>query len=74
MSTPRRRILRSSSNGEVENQQLQRQIEKLRTALAKERESLTRWQRRMRRAYTTVQKTQARITRLERQLTKLIGS
>lgn len=71
MSAPRRRILRPHSNGKAASQQRHRLLDKLKVALARERESLARWQRRMRRAFNAIQKTERRIARLERQLAKL---
>ena len=53
------------------NQYRDHQIEKLRTRLGHERASLARWQTRLKRAFTTVEKHQKRILRLERQITFL---
>ena len=71
MSAPRRRIVRPPINGPAANQQRQRQLDRLRAALARERASLARWQRRMRRAFNAIQKTECRIRRLEKQLAQL---
>jgi hypothetical protein len=70
MSTPRRRILRPESAPVIAAVD-RRRIERLRTRLAAERSALERWLTRLRRACTTVAKTQQRITRAERQLRQL---
>jgi hypothetical protein len=73
MTTPRRRLIRPSapSNGQP---QTALQLQKLRAKLDKDRRDLARWMARLKRALTFVQKHQLRITRLERQITKLQGA
>ena len=71
MNAPRRRIVRPQSNGQATAQERQRQLDKLRAALARERASLARWQRRFRRAFNVIQKTECRLRRLEKQLVQL---
>src|SRR5262249_48303078 len=67
MANARRCIVRPASNPAT-NQHRDHQIEKLRTRLGHERGSLARWQTRLKRAFTTVEKHKKRITRLERQI------
>ena len=72
MSTPRRRIIRQATPIPT-NGHRDRQVERLRNSLAHERQTLTRWQTRLRRAFNTVEKAQKRIARLEKQLNCLNG-
>ena len=74
MSAPRRRIVRPTSNGQADEHQRQRQLQRLRGRLEHERAALGRWQKRLRRAFNTVERLHAKIARLERQITKLEGS
>jgi hypothetical protein len=67
MPNARRCIVRPAPSP-VTNQHRDHQIEKLRTRLAGARTSLARWQTRLKRAFTTVEKHQKRILRLERQI------
>lgn len=69
MSVPRRRILRPPALRPDPNNHVR--VQKLRVRLEREQAALLRWQARLKRAFNTVQKTQARITRLERQLARL---
>jgi lipid II:glycine glycyltransferase (peptidoglycan interpeptide bridge formation enzyme) len=68
MPNARRCIVRPAPSPVLSNQQRDHQIEKLRTRLSQERTSLARWQTRLKRAFTTVEKHQKRIGRLERQI------
>ncbi len=70
MSTPRRRVLRPAIEPTVSAVD-RRRIERLRTRLIAERAALERWLTKLRRACTTLAKTQQRITRAERQLRHL---
>lgn len=70
MATPRRCILRPAPAPPT-NQQRQQQLQKLRSRIDHERNSLGRWQTRLKRAFTTVEKHQKRIARLERQIAYL---
>jgi septal ring factor EnvC (AmiA/AmiB activator) len=67
MTTPRRRTVRPPTS----DPQRQLRQQRLRAQLAKERTSLARWQKRLKRAFNSTQKHQARIARLERQLAHL---
>ena len=58
MSAPRRRIIRPASNGQAASQKRQQQLDRLRAALARERAALARWQKRLRRAFNAIQKTE----------------
>ncbi len=69
MNAPRRRIVRPPAQRPDPNNQVR--VQKLRVRLERERSALLRWQVRLKRAFNTIQKTQARITRLERQLARL---
>ena len=72
MSAPRRRIVRPPAapvaNGAARQQ---RQLEKLRTRLHRERLAFIRWQRRLKRAFTAVEKHQKNVTRLEQRIAQL---
>lgn len=72
MTQPRRRIVRPASNGHQGNdQQRQQKLHRLRSRLEHERAALTRWQKRLRRAFNTVERLRAKIARLERQIDRL---
>jgi hypothetical protein len=70
MATPRRRIIRAAVPSPAPNRPSPQTLQKLRTRLARERSALVRWQRRLKRAFTAVQKQEKCIARLERQLEK----
>ena len=67
MPNARRCIVRPAPSP-ANNQHRDHQIEKLRNRLGVERASLARWQTRLKRAFTTVEKHQKRISRVERQI------
>ena len=69
MTSPRRRLVRPSSNGLP--QQNQRRREQLRARLERELIALARWQSRLRRAFNTVDRMQKTVARIEKQLTRL---
>jgi len=71
MSTPRRQIVRPSAGKGATHLERERRVEKLRCRLERERQSLTSWKTRFKRAYTTVQKHQEQVIRLERKIAKL---
>jgi len=73
MNTPRRRVVRPTAAPVIPAVD-RRRIERLRTRLTAERAVLERWLTKLRRACTTVAKTQHRITRAERQLRQLESS
>src|SRR5262249_5056285 len=70
MTAPRRRLIRPVSPS-TSTPDHQRRLQKLRTNLEQERSTLVRWMARLSRAFHAVEKAQKRITRLERQLTKM---
>lgn len=72
MSTPRRRIVRPHQP--VGAADRQRRLQKLRSQLERERTALARWQKRLRRAFTTVEKLHKQIDRLERRRSLLEGN
>lgn len=71
MSMPRRRLIRPTLAPVPTNPNRQRQVQKLRDRLEHERIALARWQKRFKRAFNSVEKIQARIARIERQLSLL---
>ncbi len=71
MSNPRQRIIRPEQLTNQSEVQRQRQLQKLRTRLEKEQATLTRWVARLKRAFHTFEKTQQRVTHLERQIARL---
>jgi hypothetical protein len=73
MATPRRRIVRPSTPTTNTDAHRHRQLQKLRGRLDHDRKALGRWHSRLTRAFNTVQKLQAKVVRLERQMTKLEG-
>lgn len=71
MSAPRRRIIRPPVTPATNGVQQQRQLEKLRTRLHRERLALIRWQRRLKRAFTAAEKHQNNVARLEQRIARL---
>jgi hypothetical protein len=71
MSTPRRRIVRPRTNGQTTDPQRHRQTQRLRERLAHERTALARWQKKLRRAFTKVEKLLAIVDRLEKKIARL---
>jgi hypothetical protein len=69
MTMPRRRLVRPQNRPDNT-----RRRQRLRERLELERIALARWQSRLRRAFNAVEKHQAYIGRLERQITKLEGT
>ena len=69
MSAPRRRIIRPAPAATSPDRLLR--VEKLRTGIARERETLARWMARLRRAFHAVEKSGRRIRRLEHQIARL---
>jgi hypothetical protein len=70
MSLPRRRILRPTRPA-VDDTHRQAKLLDRRARLRTEQESLSRWMKRLRRAFHAVEKNQARVCRLERQIAHL---
>jgi hypothetical protein len=70
MAALRRRLIRPASAVSHEERRQQR-IQKWRARLVHERVALSRWQTRLKRAFTTVEKCQRNVARLEKQLTYL---
>ena len=70
MTTPRRRIVRSSAVGTVDRDR-DRRLHKLRARLDEERAALARWLPRLKRSFHAVERAQLRITRLEREMARL---
>jgi CII-binding regulator of phage lambda lysogenization HflD len=70
-TTPRRRLIRPDPAPSRLPPPIDRQTQKLRARLEKERLSLARWMKRLKRAFTAVQKLQQTIVRIERQITHL---
>lgn len=73
MTLPRRRVLRHQPEAAL-NPRQQRQLERRRERLAKEKTSLESWKTRLRRAFRAVDKQQARVVRLERQFAKITSA
>lgn len=68
MSAPRRRIVRPSPA--ITSVQSQQRLEKLRRRLFVERDCLRRWMTRLKRAFHAVERSQQRISRIERTLAR----
>jgi len=71
MSTPRRRLVRSTPPAAESHADQQHRLQKLRGRLDRERASLARWMARLRRAFHAVEKSQLRSRRLECQIARL---
>jgi hypothetical protein len=71
MTAPRRRIVRPTGNGQAEDQHRQRHLQRLRSRLERERAALVRWQKRLRRAFSTVEKLHRKIASLERSMNRI---
>lgn len=71
MTLPRRRLVRPVQAPVLAHPATDRQLQKLRSRLETERLSLSRWMSRLRRAFHAVEKSQVKITRIERQLAHL---
>jgi hypothetical protein len=74
MTAPRRRIVRPAARDQVNDQDRQRQLQRLRSRLEHERAALSRWQKRLRRAFTTVEKLHRKMASLERSITRIHSS
>ena len=71
MTAPRRRLVRVTTPIPQPNPRQTERLRRLRERLAKERAALSRWMSRLRRAFHQVEKRQAAITRVEREITQL---
>lgn len=71
MSTPRRRLIRPAASSPATGPQRERRVHKLRARLDRERTALTRWQKRLKRAFNATAKCQQKIIRIERELARL---
>jgi hypothetical protein len=71
MSTPRHRLVRSVIAAAPTAQQCQRRAHTLRSRLTQNRAALARWMIRLKRAFHSMERLQARIARVERQITRL---
>jgi hypothetical protein len=69
MTTPRRRLIRPTASPPV-HPPLDRRLQRLRSRLEGERTALTRWMTRLRRAFHAVEKSQLRVSRIERQIAR----
>jgi hypothetical protein len=70
MSMPRRQIIRPATVAATINLQRQRQLDKLRSRLEGERATLARWMSRLRRSFHAVEKSQRKVTQLERSISR----
>lgn len=70
MSTPRRNIVRQTPALAVVSPQDQHRLQRVRSRLEQERVSHSRWMARLKRAFHAIEKSQARLARLERQLAR----
>lgn len=71
MTMPRRQIIRAPVNGVPADAQRQQQLQRLRGRLEHKRITLARWQSRLRRAFNATQRSQERLGRIERQISRL---
>jgi hypothetical protein len=70
MTSPRRRLVRSVA---ASSEAMALQVQKLRVRLEQERSFLSRWMSKLKRAFHVVEKSQQKINRFERQISKLEG-
>ena len=70
MSIPRRRIVRLSPAPGTPAPQRHQQLERPRARLDHERTALARWRKRLRRAFTAVEKHQRNVSGLTRQIAR----
>lgn len=70
MASPRRRVLRPRPPHTLVDPRRLRLLERRREQLKKDRASLDRWKARLRRAFRAVEKQQARVIRIERQISE----
>jgi polyhydroxyalkanoate synthesis regulator phasin len=70
MSHPRRRLLRSSRSL-ADDGLRQTQLVTRRSRLEAEQQALSRWMSRLKRAFHAVEKQQQKVTRLEREISRL---
>lgn len=70
MSSPRRRLVRPPPSP-APPASPSRQLLKLRTRLTQERDTLSRWMRRLKRAFHAMEKSQEKVARIERQIARL---
>jgi hypothetical protein len=70
MTAPRRRLVRPAAPA-TPGPDHQRRVQKLRANLEQERAALARWMVRLKRAFHAVEKSQQRLTRLERAIRKM---
>lgn len=68
MASPRRRVLRPRPPQTFVDPRRLRALERRREQLKKDRASLERWKSRLRRAFRAVERQQAKVIRLERQI------
>jgi hypothetical protein len=68
MATPRRRIIRPSAEAPLPDPARQRRLQKLRSRWLAEHTALERWWKRLRRAFSAMEKHQRLIKSLDRQL------
>jgi hypothetical protein len=71
MAIPRRRLVRPAPLPATPSRQTHQQLLKLRARLDQERKTLTRWMTRLKRAFHAVEKSQVKLARIERFITKL---
>jgi hypothetical protein len=74
MTTPRRRLVRPLAVAAASVQRRQRRTQNLRSKLDRDREALTRWMIKLRRAFHTVERLQLRIARTDRKIAGLENS
>ena len=68
MATPRRNLVRPTVPPTTVRQPANQRLLKLRGRRDKERTALARWMTRLRRAFHAVERTQLRLSRIERQI------
>lgn len=68
MTTTRRRVLRPTSVQPADEPRRLRRLDRQRTQLESDRQAMSRWMTKLRRAIHAIERLQARMTRLERQL------
>jgi len=68
---PRRRLIRPAPVPAPPSADNQRQVQRLHERLDHERNTLARWQTKLKRAFNTVERCQRSVTRIERRIAQL---
>ena len=71
MTTTRRRVLRPTSTVSPDESRRLRRLERQRSQLDSDRQAVSRWMTKLKRAFHAIERLQARMASLERQLNQM---